>query len=132
MALQIWSAVKPVKAAPETVNDALSPGNNPSLTEPPAKLPEGPVVNPKSKTALLFPCGTVPRSASEKLKLDVRLGACVPVNPFSPDALAFPSGGKSKPMPVIVDVEPGCVIAEVLVIVNVSVLVCELNSQVTE
>ena len=34
-------------------------------------------------------------------------------------------------MPVIVEVEPGDVIADVLVIVKVKVLVCELNSQTT-
>lgn len=34
-------------------------------------------------------------------------------------------------MPVIVEVEPGCVICEVFVIVKVSVLVMELNSQIT-
>src|SRR6185369_12363224 len=34
-------------------------------------------------------------------------------------------------MPVIVEVDPGCVIADVFVIVNVSVFVCELNSQTT-
>ena len=45
------------------------------------------------------------------------------VKPFNPDALAFPSGGKSQPMPVIVDVEPGWVIADVFVIVKVNVLV---------
>ena len=43
----------------------------------------------------------------------------------------MPRGGKSKPMAVIVEVEPGDVIAEVLVIVKVNVLVCELNSQTT-
>ena len=46
-------------------------------------------------------------------------------------ALALPMGGRSKPMPVIVDVEPGCVMADVFVIVKVNVLVCELNSQTT-
>ena len=40
-------------------------------------------------------------------------------------------GGKSKPIPVIVEVDPGCVMAEVLVMVKVNVLVCELNSQTT-
>jgi len=55
----------------------------------------------------------------------------MPVKPFNPEALAFPSGGKSKPMPVIVDVEPGWVIADVFVIVKVNVFVCELNSQTT-
>lgn len=34
-------------------------------------------------------------------------------------------------MPVIVDVEPGDVIADVFVMVKVNVLVCELNSQTT-
>jgi hypothetical protein len=53
------------------------------------------------------------------------------VKPFNPEALAFPSGGKSKPMPVIVDVDPGWVIADVFVIVKVKVFVCELNSQTT-
>ena len=66
-----------------------------------------------------------------KVKVDDRLGACDPVKPFNPEALAFPSGGKSKPIPVIVEVDPGCVIAEVFVIVKVNVLVCELNSQTT-
>jgi len=95
IALQICCSVNPLNAAPVTVNDALSPGSNPSFTEPPAKVPAGPVVNPKSSTTLLKPAGTLPRSASEKLKVDDRLGACVPVKPFNPDALAFPSGGKS-------------------------------------
>jgi hypothetical protein len=76
------------------VNEALSPGNNPSFTDPPLKVPELPVINPKSRTALLKR-GTVPRSASEKVKLDDRLGACDPVNPLSPEALALPVGGKS-------------------------------------
>jgi hypothetical protein len=57
------------------------------------------------------------------LKVDDRLGACIPVKPFNPEALALPSGGKSNPMPVIVDVEPGLVIAEVFVIVKVKVFV---------
>jgi hypothetical protein len=65
------------------------------------------------------------------VKLAVRLGACIPEKPFNPEALAFPNGGKSKPMPVIVEVEPGCVICEVFVIVKVKVLVMELNSQTT-
>jgi hypothetical protein len=43
IALQICASVNPLKAAPDTVNDALSPGNKPSFTEPPLKLPEGPV-----------------------------------------------------------------------------------------
>ena len=34
-------------------------------------------------------------------------------------------------MLVIVDVDPGCVMADVLVIVKVKVLVCALNSQTT-
>jgi hypothetical protein len=34
-------------------------------------------------------------------------------------------------MLVIVEVDPGCVMAEVFVIVKVNVLVCELNSQTT-
>ena len=34
-------------------------------------------------------------------------------------------------MPVIVDVDPGCVIADVFVIVKVNVFVWELNSQTT-
>jgi hypothetical protein len=55
----------------------------------------------------------------------------MPVKPFKPELLAFPTGGRSKPILVIVAVEPGCVIADVLVIVNVNVLVCELNSQTT-
>ncbi len=46
IALQISSSVKPAKAAPETVNEALSPGNNPSATEPPEKV--GPVIKAKS------------------------------------------------------------------------------------
>ena len=75
MALQICDSVNPVNAAPETVNEALSPGNSPSFGEPPAKLPEGPVVKPKSSTTLLKPAGTFPKSASEKLKVEVRLGA---------------------------------------------------------
>src|SRR4029079_3676064 len=95
MALQICDSVNPVNAAPVTVNEALSPGNSTSVTEPPVKLPEGPVVKPKSNTTLLKPAGTFPKSASEKLKVEVRLGACVPVKPFNPEALAFPSGGKS-------------------------------------
>src|ERR1051325_465293 len=95
IALQISDSVNPVNAAPETVNEALSPGNKPSFTEPPVKVPEGPVVKPKSRTTLLKPAGTFPRSASEKLKFDDRLGACMPVKPFNPEALAFPSCGKS-------------------------------------
>jgi len=121
--------VKPVNAAPETTNEALSPGSRPSFTDPPAKL--GPVIKPKSSTTELKPAGTFPKFPSEKVKFDDRLGACMPVKPFSPDALAFPSGGKSKPMPVIVDVDPGCVMADVFVMVKVKVFVCELNSQTT-
>ena len=131
IALQICDSVKPVNAAPLTVNEALSPGSKPSFTDPPAKLPEGPVVKPKSSTTLLKPAGRFPKSPSEKVKFDDRLGACMPVKPFSPEALALPSGGKSKPMPVIVDVDPGCVMADVFVIVKVKVFVCELNSQTT-
>ena len=123
--------MKPENAAPVTVNDALSPGANPSLVEPPAKLPEGPVVKPKSSTALLKPAGTFPRSPSEKINVDDRLGACIPVNPLRPEALALPSGGKSYPMPVIVDVDPGNVMFDVFVIVKVRVFVCALNSQTT-
>ena len=121
--MQISASVNPANADPETVNDALSPGANPLFTEPLLKFPELPVRNPKSSTALLNPCGTLPRAASENVKVDDRLGACVPVKPFNPEALAFPSGGKSKPIPVIVEVDPGCVIAEVFVIVKVNVFV---------
>ena len=129
IALQISASVNPANAAPETVNDALSPGVSPRFGEPPEKL--SPVTNPKSSTAVLNPCGTLPKSPSEKVKLEDRLGACIPVKPFNPEALAFPSGGKSKPMPVIVEVDPGWVICEVFVIVKVKVLVWELNSQTT-
>src|SRR5688572_33505048 len=88
IALQICSSVKPAKAAPETVNEALSPGVNPSLTWPDWKLPEFPVMKPKSSTTVLpNPCGTFPRSASEKANDDPRLGACDPVKPFRPEAL---------------------------------------------
>ena len=87
------------------------------------KLPELPVMKPKSSTAELNP-GTVPRAASEKVKFADKLGACMPVKPFSPEALALPKGGKSNPIPVIVEV-PG----DVFVTVKVKVLVCELNSQ---
>src|SRR5688572_16233986 len=104
IALQICSSVNPVNAAPETVNDILSPGANPSFTEPPAKL--APVMNPKSSTAALNPCGTLPRSASENVKFPPNPEAD-PEKPFKPEALALPSGGKSKPMPVIVEVDPG-------------------------
>jgi len=131
MALQICDSVNPANAAPVTVNEALSPGSSPSFTEPPLKLPEGPVVKPKSNTTLLKPAGTLPRSASEKLKVEDKLGACEPVKPFSPDALALPSGGKSNPIPVIVDVDPGDVIADVFVMVKVNVLVCALNEHCT-
>ena len=131
IALHICASKNPVNATPVTVNDALSPGSNPSATDPPLKLLEGPVVKPKSSTTLLSATGTFPRSASEKLKLDERVGAWDPVKPFKPEAFAFPTGGRSKPIPVMVAVEPGCVIAEVLVIVKVNVLVCELNSQTT-
>jgi hypothetical protein len=64
-------------------------------------------VNPKSSTTLFNPAGTLPRSASEKLNDEVKLGACDPVKPFSPEALALPVGGRSYPIPVIVDVEAG-------------------------
>src|SRR5215212_8371914 len=113
------------------MNDALSPGSKPSFTLPPLKLPLLLVIKPKSSTAALKPCGTFPKSPSEKVKFEDKLGACMPVKPFRPDALALPSGGKSKPMPVIVEVEPGCVMADVFVTVKVNVLVCELNSQTT-
>lgn len=129
IALQISSSVKPANAAPDTVNEALSPGSNPRLTEPPEKF--GPVINPKSSTALLNPCGTFPRSPSLNVKSDERLGACAPVKPLRPEALALPVGGKSKPIAVIVEVDPGVVIADVLVIVKVNVLVWELNSHTT-
>lgn len=114
--------MKPVNAAPATVNEALSPGAKPSFVEPPLKLPEGPVVKPKSSTTLLKP-GTLPRSPSEKTKFELRLGACWPVNPLRPEALALPSGGRSYPMPVIVDVDPGNVMADVFVMVKVKVFV---------
>jgi hypothetical protein len=65
------------------------------------------------------------------VKFEDRLGAWLPVKPFNPEALALPTGGKSKPIPVIVEVDPGVVMAEVFVIVKVNVLVCELNSQTT-
>src|SRR5687768_202234 len=123
MALHISASVKPANAAPLTVKDADSPGASPSFTDPPLKFPELPVRKPKSSTTVDNPCGTFPRSASEKVKFEDRLGACEPVKPLSPEALALPSGGKSKPMPVMVEVEPGCVMADVLVIVNVKVLV---------
>jgi hypothetical protein len=57
------------------------------------------------------------------VKFEDRLGACDPVKPSNPEALAFPAGGRSKPMPVIVEVDPGVVIAEVFVIVKVKVFV---------
>src|SRR5687767_10187940 len=122
IALQICSSVNPANAAPDTVNEALSPGNRPSFTDPPLKFPELPVVNPKSSTTALKPCETLPRLASEKSKSDDRLGACDPVKPFNPEALALPTGGKSKPIPVIVEVDPGWVMAEVFVMVKVNVL----------
>ena len=50
---------------------------------------------------------------------------------INPEGLAFPNGGKSKPIPVIVEVDPGVVMAEVLVIVKINVFGCELNSQTT-
>ena len=132
IALQICVSLKPAKLAPLTVNDALSPGASPSFGDPPAKLPDGPVVKPKSSTTLLKPAGRLPRSPSEKLKVDPKLGACEPVNPLRPELLALPSGGKSKPMPVIVEVDPGDVMFDVLVMVKVSVLVCASNVQTTE
>jgi hypothetical protein len=110
------------------VNEALSPGASPSFGLPPLKLPEFPVMKAKSSTAELKP-GTVPRAASEKVKLEDKLGACIPVKPFNPEALALPIGGKSYPIPVIVEVDPGDVMFEVFVIVKVKVFVCELNSQ---
>src|SRR5688572_28358565 len=131
IALQICSSVKPENAAPETMYEALSPGSKPSFTEPPLKLPELPVRNAKSNTVELKPCGTFPTSASENPKFADMLGACMPVKPFSPEPLALPAGGKSKPMLVIVEVDPGKVIADVFVIVKVKVFVCELNSQTT-
>src|SRR5215216_3147363 len=131
MALQICCSVNPVNAAPETVNEALSPGSKPSFTEPPLKSPDGPVRNAKSNTVELKPCDTFPTSASEKVKFADRLGACMPVKPFSPEVLALPAGGKSKPIPVIVDVDPGVVMAEVFVMVKVKVFVWELNSHTT-
>lgn len=121
MELQICVSVSPAKPAPVTVNVADSPGRRPSFTEPPEKLPLLPVMNPKSSTAELNPCDTLPRSASEKVKVEKALGVCDPEKPLRPEALAFPMGGRSKPMPVMVEVEPGCVIADVLVMVNVKV-----------
>lgn len=126
-ALQICASVNPAKAAPVTVNEALSPGANPRFGEPPAKLES--VRNAKSSTVELKPAGTFPTSASEKVKVEDKLGACIPVKPFNPEALALPPGGKSYPIPVIVAVDPGEVMFEVFVIVKVKVLVCELNSQ---
>src|SRR5688572_12609860 len=122
-AFAIWVSVNPENAAPVTVNDALSPGNNPSFTLPPEKFPLAPVRKPKSRTTVLKPCGTLPRSASEKVKLLDRLGACMPVNPLRPEALALPVGGKSNPNAVIVDVDPGWVMADVFVAVKVRVFV---------
>lgn len=87
--------MNPLKAAPVTVNEADSPGRRPSFGLPPLKVPPGPVVKPKSSTVELKPPGTLPRSASEKLKVDERLGACEPVKPLRPEALALPPGGKS-------------------------------------
>jgi hypothetical protein len=122
------SSVKPANAAPLTVKDALSPGLNPSATLPDPKVL--PVRKPKSRTTDGAP-GTAPRTPSPKVKVELRLGACCPVNPLSPEGLAFPIGGKSKPNAVIVDVEPGSVIADVFVAVKVKVFVCELNSATT-
>ena len=93
MALQICSSVNPVNAAPEIIKDALSPGCNPELGSPPVKFE--PVMNPKSKTVELNPSGTFPRSPSEKVKLEDKLGACIPVKPFNPEAEALPVGGRS-------------------------------------
>jgi hypothetical protein len=124
--LQICASVKPVNPAPLTVKLALSPGRRPSLTSPPAKVPLTPVTKPKSRT--LANPGTAPRSASENEKFEDSEGACMPVNPFSPEALALPSGGRSNPIPVMVDVLPGSVIADVFVIVKVNVFVWLLNS----
>ena len=87
------------------------------------KLPEGPVVNPKSRTTLFKFAGTFPKFASEKLKVELKVGACDPVKPLRPLALALPVGGKSNPIPVIVDVDPGLVMADVFVMVNVKVFV---------
>jgi hypothetical protein len=129
IALQISSSVNPLKAAPVTVNEALSPGAKPSPTVPPVK--EGPVVKPKSSTTEFKPAGTFPKSASENVKVEPRLGACDPVKPLRPLALALPVGGKSNPIPVIVDVDPGVVMADVFVTVNVKVFVWELNSHTT-
>ena len=86
-------------------------------------------MKPKSSTVELKPAGTLPRSASEKVKFEDKLGACMPVKPFNPEALALPPGGKSNPIPVIVEVDPGDVMAEVFVTVKLKVLVCELKSQ---
>ena len=109
--------MNPENAAPVTVNEALSPGASPSFGEPPLKLPEGPVVKAKSSTVELKP-GTLPTFASEKLKVEDKLGACEPVKPFNPEALALPPGGKSNPIPVIVEVDPGEVMFEVFVTVG--------------
>jgi hypothetical protein len=125
MELARSASVKPANAAPDTVKDALSPGKRPNAPVPELKLP--PVKKPKSSTALLKP-GTLPSTPSEKLKVEDRLGACMPLKPFRPDALALPAGGRSNPIPEIVEVEPGIVIADVFVSVNVNVLVWELNS----
>lgn len=76
IALQISSSVIPAKAAPLTVNEALSPGSSPRFTCPPEKLL--PVIKAKSSTTgggLPNPCGTVPSSPSLKVKSDERLGA---------------------------------------------------------
>src|SRR6185369_17821387 len=75
MALQICDSVNPLNAAPVTVNEALSPGASPSFGAPPAKVPAGPVVKPKSNTTLLNPAGRLPKSPSEKLKFEDKLGA---------------------------------------------------------
>jgi hypothetical protein len=126
-ALQICDSVSPENAVPVTVNEALSPGASPSFGLPPVKL--GPVMKAKSNTFELKFAGTLPTFASEKVKFADKLAACMPVKPFNPEELALPPGGKSNPIPVIVEVDPGDVMFEVFVTVKVKVLVCELNSQ---
>ena len=56
----------------------------------------------------------------------MKLPTLAPEKPLSPLALAFPPGGKSNPMPVILASK-----GEVFVIVKVKVFVCELNEQLT-
>ena len=51
--LAIWASVNPAKDEPLTEKLKLCPGARPSLALPPLKLPELPVVHPKSSTALL-------------------------------------------------------------------------------